>query len=219
MKFSHIVARGSLIIAAASLVAPLTYSVANAAKPSGGTPPASPVVSSLASGNRSLTVTWSDSSSGTITFVATARSAGKTTKSCTSHATSCSISSLVNGVIYNVSVVATNSGGSSAPSAVMTQIVGIPGPPLSVHTLAATASAVISWGPPKASGVAAVTSYMATVSPGGFSCSSQGTLLNAPARTCQIPGLNSGTKYFVTVTATNAYGTGVPSKEGTVTPN
>ncbi len=221
MKISNLLARASLVIATTALLVPLMNSTADATKPGGGNPPApaSPAITALASSNRSLAVTWSESSAGSITFVATAKSAGKSSKSCTSHATSCAISSLVNGVIYNVSVVASNTGGSSVPSAVATQIVGIPGAPLSVHTVAATASATISWAPPKASGVAAVSSYMATASPGGFSCSSQGTLLNSPLRSCQIPGLTSGTKYTVTVTATNAYGTGVPSKEASVTAN
>lgn len=221
MKISNSFQRSAMIVAAACLMTPLIGTVANAVKPGGSNPPvpASANITALDSNNRSLAVSWSESSSGAITFVATAKSPGKSTKSCSSHALSCSISSLVNGVIYSVSVVAANSSGSAAPSAVATQIVGIPGAPLSVHTVAATAAAVVSWAPPKASGVTAVSSYMATASPGGFSCSSQGTLLNAPARTCQIPGLSSGTKYTVTVTATNAYGTGVPSKESSVTVN
>ena len=99
----------------------------------------------------------------------------------------------------------------------MSQIVGVPGAPLSIHATAGVASATIRWAPPKASGVTHVTSYMATATPGGFSCSTAGTLTALPARTCVISGLTTGTKYQITVTATNAYGTGSPSKAATVT--
>jgi hypothetical protein len=77
----------------------------------------------------------------------------------------------------------------------------------------------VTWGPPKASGVTGVTSYMATASPGGFSCSTVETILSAPARTCAIPGLTPGSTYEVTVTATNAFGTGAPSRAVAVTPS
>ena len=127
---------------------------------------------------------------------------------------SCSITALTNGVVYDVTVTAKNKGGTSAPSTPASAIVGVPGAPRSVHATAGTASATIRWAPPKASGVTHVTSYMATAQPGGLSCSTSGT---KPARTCVISGLSPGTKYTVTVTATNAYGTGVPSKPATVT--
>jgi hypothetical protein len=221
MKISLLVQRSALACATACLLVPLLATASQATKTggSGAVAPATPTAVTLSSANRSLAVSWSESSTGTITYVATATAAAATTKTCKSHAMACTITGLTNGVIYDVTVVGSTSGGSSAPSADVTQMVGIPGAPLSVHTSAATASAVIAWAPPKASGVSAITSYMATATPGGFSCSSSGTLLNPPVRSCEIPGLASGTKYTVTVTATNAYGTGVPSKEAVVTPN
>jgi hypothetical protein len=178
--------------------------------------PASPAAVALSSGNRALGVSWTEASTGAITFRATARATGKATKSCTTKMLKCSITSLVNGVVYDVTVTAKNAGGTSAPSAAVSGIVGVPGAPLSVHTTAGIASATIGWATPKASGVTHVTSYMATAQPGGFSCSTTGS---APARSCTIAGLTTGTKYTVTVTATNAYGTGSPSKPATVTAN
>jgi len=181
--------------------------------------PASPAGVSLVSGNRSLAVAWTETSTGSITFTATAKSAGQSTRSCSSHTLNCNIAALVNGVVYDVTVVAKNTGGTSAPSADATSIVGVPGRPLSVHAAGSSAAVTVKWAPPVASGVTNVTSYMATANPGGFSCSSSGTVLAPPARTCVISGLSAATKYTVTVTATNAYGTGLPSKPVSVSTN
>ena len=184
-----------------------------------GSAPASPTAVSLVSGNRSLSVSWSESSTGRITFVATASGAGRTTRKCTSKTPRCKIASLVNGAVYDVTVIASTTSGTSSPSSAVSAIVGVPGAPLSVHASPGVAAASVTWGPPKASGVANPTGYMATASPGGFSCSTVKTILASPARTCQIPGLTPGTSYTVTVTATNAYGTGVPSRAVSVTPS
>ena len=185
----------------------------------GGSTPASPTGVSLVSGNRSLSVAWSESSTGKITFVATATGAGRATRKCTSKTTRCKIPALVNGVVYDVTVVAKTTSRSSAPSGPASALVGVPGPPLSVHARPSAAAASVTWGPPKASGVTDVTGYMATASPGGFSCSTVKTILSAPPRACVIPGLTPGATYAVTVTATNAYGTGAPSRATSVTPS
>jgi hypothetical protein len=174
-----------------------------------------------ASGNRSLGVSWTEASTGSITFTATASATGKATRSCTTRSLSCRISALANGTIYNVSVVAKNAGGSSTPT-VTTGLVGVPGPPLSVHATGITAAANVMWAPPLASGVTHVTGYMATASgidgtTGTGSCSPPAATPTAPlVRHCEIPSLAAG-KYSVTVTATNAFGTGVPSKADTIT--
>ena len=210
MKLNTLMKRGAAAAAVACLATPVLATAAMASPPS---PPATPTAVTLASGNRALGVSWQETSTGTITFTATAKAAGKATRSCSTKKLSCSITALSNGTIYDVTVVARNSGGASSPSADVTSVVGVPGPPLSVHATAGTALASIMWAPPKASGVTHVTGYVATATPGGFSCSTTG------ARHCQIAGLASGTKYTVTVSATNAYGAGSPSKSTTVTPN
>jgi Fibronectin type III domain len=172
----------------------------------------------LVSGHSALGVSWTESTKGKVTFAATAASAGHAARACVARTTeSCAIHGLANGVVYSVTVVATDSGGSSSPSAAVTDIVGVPGAPSHVRAAAGTAAASVSWTPPPPSGVSSLTGYMATASPGGFSCSTAATLLTPPARECVIPGLTSGTRYSVTVTATNAFGTGAPSKAVTVT--
>ena len=212
MGLSRVLKRGAAGTAIAIAAIP-AFAAVSSASVSHIAAPDSPAAVALASGNRSLAVSWTEASKGSITFTATATAAGKATKSCVTKRLACSIRSLVNGVVYSVRVTARNSGGPSAPSTAVSSIVGVPGAPLSVHATAGTASATIKWAPPKASGVSHVTSYMATATPGGFSCSTTG------ARTCVISGLTTGTKYAITVTATNAYGTGAPSKPATVTAN
>ncbi len=211
--------RGGAIATVLALATVPLLASTSFAKGVGPSVPAPPSSVALVSGNRSLSVAWTESSTGRITFVATATGGGRATRKCVSKTTSCRISSLVNGAVYDVTVTASTRAGSSSPSSPTSSIVGVPGPPLSVRASAAAASAAVAWGPPKASGVAAVMAYMATASPGGFSCSTTRTILGAPSRTCQIPGLTPGTTYEVTVTATNAFGTGVPSKAATVTSN
>ena len=209
---------GAIAIGLALSTVPVLASTSFAKGP-GSSVPSTPTAVSLVSGNRSLSVAWAESSTGRITFVATATGGGRTTRKCTSKAKSCRIASLVNGAVYEVTVIASTSAGSSSPSSPASAIVGVPGPPLSVRTSPAPAAASVTWGPPKASGVTDVTAYMATASPGGFSCSTVKTIISAPSRTCQIPGLTPGTTYVVTVTATNAYGTGPPSRAASVRPS
>jgi len=179
--------------------------------------PAAPTSVALVSGNRSLHGTWSESTGGALTFVGTAKSPGRVSKSCVSHTTSCTIAGLVNGVVYDVTVVAKILVAVSSPSSDVTATVGVQGPPRSVHANAEKARATISWSPPTARGVSKVTGYSATTSPGGFSCSTASTLITQAARSCEIAGLSPGATYSVTVTALNAYGSGTPSRAVAVT--
>jgi hypothetical protein len=206
-------ALGVVIVAAAVPVAAEASSAR--AHPFTGVP-SSPTAVVLISGNRSLAAKWTESATGSITYTATAIAAGKATKSCTAKTFGCKIASLIDGVVYDVTVTAKSTGLASAPSSPVSAIVGVPVAPHSVRATPGPASVTVSWARPTASGVSHVTSYMATANPGGFSCSTSGS---KPARTCLIAGLTSGAKYTVTVTATNPYGTGSPSKPATVTPN
>jgi hypothetical protein len=198
-----------LAVALAIVGAPLVASSAYAA----GSPPASPSISAIVSHNRALTVSWTESSTGSITYKATATAPHRKNHSCTTKALKCTISSLVNGVQYSVSVVASNASGKSAPSAPMTATVGVPGAPLSVHATAGKGQASVRWAPPAASGVSAITGYTATASDGTntFTCSTTG------ARSCTITGLTKGTTYSITAVASNKYGSGPASKAVKVT--
>lgn len=63
----------------------------------------------------------------------------------------------------------------------------------------------VSWDVP-GDGGSAITGYTVTSEPGGVTCSAV-----APATSCTVTGLENGTEYTFTVTATNAEGTGAAS--------
>ncbi len=216
MIMQRAVRRGAFAIALAS-AAVLPFAAPSDASLVPHVPPATPANVATTAGNKLLAVSWTESSSGTIVFTATAKAPGKANKTCRTKLMACTITALGNGVVWDVTVVATNKSGSSAPSGAVSELVGVPGPPLTVHAIADTAAALVTWAPPKASGVTKVTTYTATASPGGFSCSSSSTVISGLGRACEISGLTSGTSYSVTVTATNSFGTGVPSKAAAVT--
>jgi hypothetical protein len=81
----------------------------------------------------------------------------------------------------------------------------LPGPPLTPLAKASFGRIEVNWVAPESDGGAAVTGYTATATPGGAQCSTDG------ATTCTITGLPEGTEHQVTVTATNAVGTGPAS--------
>lgn len=81
-----------------------------------------------------------------------------------------------------------------------------PGAPIGVSAAAGDASAAVAWSAPASDGGGAITTYTATGTPGGRTCSAA-----APSTSCTITGLANGTSYTVTVTATNAAGTGAAS--------
>ena len=89
-----------------------------------------------------------------------------------------------------------------------------PSAPLSVVGTPGNARIAVGWSAPAIDGGSTITRYTATASPGSAKCTTSGT------RACTITGLANGTAYTITVTATNATGTSVPSApSAAVTPN
>jgi hypothetical protein len=79
----------------------------------------------------------------------------------------------------------------------------VPGAPTGVSAVPGNGAATVKWAAPPTNGGATITSYTATASPGGHTCSwSTGPL------SCVVTGLTNGTAHTFKVQATNAVGPG-----------
>jgi len=87
----------------------------------------------------------------------------------------------------------------------------VPAAPTLVATVPGDGQLGLSWAAPANDGGSPITSYTATASPGGATCSTTG-----PG--CSITGLTNETAYTVSVRATNAVGTGPASNSQVATP-
>ena len=182
--------------------------------PPGG--PSAPTSVVATAGNASATITWA-ASAGTAGFPilgyrVTAAPGGLTcvTNATTTAAapTSCTVTGLTNGQPYTFTVVAISNAGvsPSSPASNAVTPVGGPNPPTGVTAVAGDRSATVSWTPPASSAGGPVTSYRATSSPDGRSCT-----VNAPATSCTVTGLTNGQPYTFTVVAISATGTSASS--------
>jgi fibronectin type III domain protein/VCBS repeat protein len=87
----------------------------------------------------------------------------------------------------------------------------VPGAPTLTSATAADHSVTLAWAAPASNGGASISSYTATASPGGGTCSS-------PELSCTISGLTNGSAYSLTVHATNSVGSGPESNARSATP-
>ena len=83
----------------------------------------------------------------------------------------------------------------------------VPGAPTNASATAGNAQATVSWTAASSNGGSAITYYIVTSSPGGFTAQTA----NGSTTTATVTGLSNGTSYTFTVTATNAIGTGLAS--------
>ena len=177
--------------------------------------PGSPSNVTLAPSSLGTTVSWTPSPTttypGTSTYVATLSPGGQT---CTytvpltgTPLNSCTVSGLTRGQVVTATVVAQNVMGSSPASlgSAPLTVVQAPGAPRSVVAIATGQAALqISWEAPADAGGLPITSYVATASPGGASCTYQ--VVQPETNTCSIGGLAIGWPYSVSVVAINAAG-------------
>ena len=178
------------------------------------TVPAAPTIGIATPGNATATIAFTpavNNTGGAITgFNAscTPNGAGG------SAASPITISSLTNGVTYSCTVTATNSAGTSLPSAAVVVTPGSVVPPSSPTIGIATpgnTQATIAFTPPASDGGGAISGYTATCNPGNLTGSNS-------ASPIVVPNLVNGTLYSCSVTATNSAGIGAASGTVNVTP-
>lgn len=182
-----------------------------------GSTPSSPTITSAIKGNASVTLTWgvADPQGYAISgYTVTANPSAQIPAACVDTANlSCTVTGLTNGVGYTFRVSARNVLGAGDPSASTDVITpsSVTSSPRSVTASASSNSTLVSWQIPSNNGGLGISSYTATASPGGASCTTSSTF-------CAIAGLVNGTAYQVGVVATNSNGKSLPSSSIGVTP-
>ena len=184
------------------------------------TVPSSPVITSVAYADSSVTVTWtaSDDNGGSVItdYVVTSKPGTKTCSS--SGALACTVTGLTNGTAYTFTVRAVNKAGSSIASAASDSTIPgtVPSVPRNVAATSGDArSSTVTWTAPADTGGYAITGYLLIASDDSTCEPARLTTLS-----CTFTSLKNGTNYTFTVYALNANGrsvagsaTGKPSRE------
>ena len=193
------------------LVKNTKYSISVTAKNRVGFGPASTAVSVTPGGlpgavtslvaatqKNALDVSWVQAAGDgeEVTYTATATPGDFTCTSIATVNTKCSITGLINGTEYTVSVVGKNTYGSSTATTATGLADGVPDVPATSMSTVGSKSVTVTW--------SAITSsinvtYVVTSTPGNFTCSTTET-------SCVITGLTNGVNYTFTITTKTATG-------------
>jgi subtilisin family serine protease len=145
-----------------------------------------------------LDVSWvqAEGDGAGITYTATATPGGATCTSTETAMTSCTITGLINGTEYTVSVVGTNTYGTGTATTATGLADGVPDVPASSMSVVGSKSVTIAW--PAITSSINVT-YVVTSNPGNLTCTSTET-------SCVVTGLKNGVNYTFTITTKTATG-------------
>jgi predicted RNA-binding protein with TRAM domain len=122
------------------------------------------------------------------------------------------ITGLINGTSYTVSVRADNAIGDGEASTPTTATpLTVPGAPTAVQAASDSASADVSWTAPVSDGGSVVTGYTATAYTTSAGTTIAGTACTTTTLACSVTGLTNNTTYYIGVVASNAAGSSLTS--------
>ena len=175
-----------------------------------------PNLFAITPGNTELFVRWdppTDNGGTAVTGYNVFFTTGSTTRSVFASDTQTTITGLVNGTSYTVTVRALTGGGQGAAS--NSQIgtpAFTPSAPQAFVVAESVSSLSLSWGAPSSNGGSAITSYQVETSTNGTDWSIHTSGISASARSLVITGLTPKQPYFVRISARNLVGLGAAAQ-------
>ena len=184
------------------------------------TPPLAPTSLSATAGNNNITLTWTAASNGgspITSYVITYGLAGGSTSTASASGTSVTLSNLVGGSLYTMSVQAVTAIGTSSSSSSVTQTpLTVTGVPTSLTAVSGNAQVTLTWVAPSTSSTFTITGYTVAYKTTGSALAST-TVLVGNVLTTTVTGLINRASYDFQVRAlypngvTGSYTTAVSS--------
>jgi predicted phage tail protein len=208
-----------------------TSPASNEASATPATSPGAPTGLTPTPGNTSVGLTWTEPRSdggsailgydvyeGTTPGAESARPVNLTLITTTGY----TVTGLTTGTVYYFTVKAVNAYGPSAASneASATPVATAPGPPRDLTATPGNTSVGLTWTVPRSDGGSAILGYNVYegTTPGGESATPVNGTALVTTTSCVVTDLATGTLYYFTVTAVNAYGSSAASNEASATP-